>query len=132
MRTILPVIVVALLAASAAPAQQFRDSGPDKSAKSLPLRPPKATANPCAEYGAGFVRIEGSSTCVKIGGSLSVGVGGARRAEQSEGRLQLDILVPVLMSCALLWWVSRGMPWTTRLSVAAVTLVLIFCVLLFE
>jgi hypothetical protein len=55
----------------------------------------------------------------------------ARRAE-SEGRLQLELIVPVLMGCALLWWVSRGMTWTTRLTVAAVTLVLIFCVLLFE
>ncbi|HEV7878575.1 hypothetical protein [Bradyrhizobium sp.] len=46
--------------------------------------------------------------------------------------MQLDIIVPVLMSCALLWWISRGMTWTARLTVAAVTLVLIFCVLLFE
>jgi hypothetical protein len=46
--------------------------------------------------------------------------------------LQLEFIVPVLMSCALLWRVSRGMTWTTRLTVAAVTLVLIFCVLLFE
>jgi hypothetical protein len=46
--------------------------------------------------------------------------------------LQLELIVPVLMSCALLWWVSRGMSWTTRLTVAAVTLVLIFCILLFE
>ena len=46
--------------------------------------------------------------------------------------MQLDIVVPVLMSCALLWWVSRGMTWTTRLTVAAVTLLLIVCVLLFE
>jgi hypothetical protein len=55
----------------------------------------------------------------------------AGRAE-SEGRLQLELIVPVLMSCALLWWVSRGMTWTTRLTVAVVTLVLIFCILLFE
>jgi preprotein translocase subunit SecE len=46
--------------------------------------------------------------------------------------LQLELLVPVLMSCALLWWVSRGMTWTTRLTVAAVTLALIICILLFE
>jgi hypothetical protein len=46
--------------------------------------------------------------------------------------LQLDIIVPVVMSCALLWWVSRGMTWSTRLVVAAVTLMLIFCILLFE
>ena len=36
------------------------------------------------------------------------------------------------MSCALLWWVSRGMTWTTRLVVAVVTLMLIICILLFE
>lgn len=78
MRPILPVIVLALLAASAAPAQQFRDGKLDKPVKSPPLRPAKTAANPCAEYGAGFVRIEGSSTCIKIGGSLSVGVGGSR------------------------------------------------------
>jgi hypothetical protein len=46
--------------------------------------------------------------------------------------LQLDIIVPVFMSCALLWWVSRGMSWTTRLVVAVVTLVLIFCIVFFE
>jgi hypothetical protein len=78
MRTIVSVIVLALLSASAASAQQFRDDKPGKPAKSLPLRPAKAAANPCAEYGAGFVRIEGSSTCVKIGGSFGVGVGGSR------------------------------------------------------
>jgi hypothetical protein len=77
MRTIVSVIVLAVLSVSAASAQQSRDSKP---AKSLPLRPAKAAANPCAEYGPGFVRIEGSSTCMKIGGSLGVGVGvGASR-----------------------------------------------------
>jgi hypothetical protein len=40
--------------------------------------------------------------------------------------LQLDIIVPVVMSCALLWWVSRGMSWTTRLVVTAITLVSVF------
>ncbi|HXO68855.1 MAG TPA: hypothetical protein VN838_07825 [Bradyrhizobium sp.] len=77
MRPIFPVIVLVLLWASAAPAQQFRDDRPGKPAKTLPVRPAKA-ANPCAEYGAGFVRIEGSSSCVKIGGSLSVGAGVSR------------------------------------------------------
>jgi hypothetical protein len=46
--------------------------------------------------------------------------------------LQLDIIVPVVMSCALLWWVSRGMNWTTRLVVAVITLVVIICIVLFE
>jgi hypothetical protein len=46
--------------------------------------------------------------------------------------LRLDIIVPVVMSCALLWWIGRRMSWTTRLVVAVVTLILIFCILLFE
>jgi Porin subfamily len=29
--------------------------------------------NPCAEYGAGFVKLEGSDTCMKIGGYVSSG-----------------------------------------------------------
>jgi len=46
--------------------------------------------------------------------------------------LPLDIIVPIVMSCALLWWVSRGMSWTTRLVVTIVTLGAIICILLFE
>jgi hypothetical protein len=46
--------------------------------------------------------------------------------------VQLDILMPALMCCALLWWISRGMTWTARLMVTAVTLLLIACVLWFE
>jgi hypothetical protein len=78
MRNTFLVIVLALSWASSAWAQQSDDRKPAKPAVTLPLRPAKAAANPCAEYGAGFVRIEGSSTCVKIGGSLSVGAGGSR------------------------------------------------------
>jgi hypothetical protein len=80
MRTIVSVILLAVLSASAAPAQQFREGKPAKPAKALPLHPAKAAANACAEYGAGFTRIEGSSTCIKIGGSIGVGAGvGASR-----------------------------------------------------
>ncbi len=32
----------------------------------------------CAAYGAGFVRVDGTQTCVKIGGAVSIGVGGSR------------------------------------------------------
>lgn len=48
------------------------------------------------------------------------------------GPVQLDIIVPVMMSCALLWWVSRGMSWTACLAVTALTLAVIICVVLFE
>lgn len=43
-----------------------------------PVRPrpaAKADRNPCAQFGAGFVRAAGSDTCVKVGGGISVGVG---------------------------------------------------------
>jgi hypothetical protein len=43
-----------------------------------------------------------------------------------------DIVIPVLMGCALLWWIGRGMGWTTRLVVAALTLLLIVGILLLE
>jgi hypothetical protein len=46
--------------------------------------------------------------------------------------LRLDIIAPVLLYCALLWWVGRGLSWTARLATAAVTLLLIICVLLVE
>ena len=46
--------------------------------------------------------------------------------------MPLDIIVPVLMSCMLLWWIGRGMRWTTLLAVAAVTLILVFCIVYFE
>ena len=46
--------------------------------------------------------------------------------------MQLHIIVPVIMSCAMLWWVSRRMSWTTRLVVTVITLVVIICVLWFE
>ena len=35
-------------------------------------------AKPCAEYGEGFRRIEGSSTCVKIGGYVRFQTGRTR------------------------------------------------------
>lgn len=46
--------------------------------------------------------------------------------------MRLDIIVPVIMGCAMLWWVSRGMSWTRVLAVTVVTLVLIVIIVLFE
>ncbi len=46
--------------------------------------------------------------------------------------MSAEIVVPVLMSCALLWWIGRGMQWMTQLVVAAGTLGLILIVLLVE
>lgn len=43
-----------------------------------------------------------------------------------------EIIVPLLMGCALLWWIGRGMGWTTRLTVVVVTLAVIAAILLVE
>jgi hypothetical protein len=44
----------------------------------------------------------------------------------------LDLVVPVVMYCAMLWWIGRRFNWTQRLVVTVVTLTLILVVLLFE
>jgi hypothetical protein len=46
--------------------------------------------------------------------------------------LQLDTIVPVVVSCAVLWWIGRRMNGTTRLVVAAITLVVILGIVLLE
>lgn len=54
-----------------------------KSTASKEAQNPKPIAQPravttCAEFGAGFVRMPGSDTCVRVGGSIDVGVGMSR------------------------------------------------------
>jgi len=78
MKQALLIILLAISWGAQAPAQQARPEAPEKPGAPLPLRAPKAAANPCAEYGPGFARIEGSATCIKIGGSFAVGVGTSR------------------------------------------------------
>ncbi|MPZ56197.1 MAG: hypothetical protein GEU91_06770 [Rhizobiales bacterium] len=71
MKNILLAVIVAVLPTWVAAAEQ---SGQQPRRPSATLRPIKS--NPCAIYGAGFVKVEGSSTCIKIGGSVTVEVGG--------------------------------------------------------
>jgi len=80
MRNILLAIVAAvLLPASIALAEQSSHRKPDKPAGSGRLLPLKGAAagNSCAAYGPGFAKVDGTETCVKIGGAVSVGVGGS-------------------------------------------------------
>jgi porin-like protein len=71
------VIVAVVLPASAALAEQPRIPRSDKAASTGKVMPLKGarSANSCAEYGAGFVKIEGTNTCMKIGGVISIGAG---------------------------------------------------------
>ena len=76
MRTILVIVPAALMLASQAAAQQSPQLkfDPPANSRTLPVKPPKAD-NSCAAYGAGFVKLTNTNTCVKIGGSISVGAG---------------------------------------------------------
>jgi hypothetical protein len=77
MRKSLLVMMAVVLPSVTAVAEQPRPPKPDKAAtpgKLLPLKRSNS-ANACAEYGAGFVKIEGTNTCIKIGGAVSVGAG---------------------------------------------------------
>ena len=68
-------MIALALPSVAAAAEQLRLQKTDKVTASDKLLPPKRSSHACAEYGAGFVRIEGTSTCMKIGGAVSVGAG---------------------------------------------------------
>jgi hypothetical protein len=63
-------------AAAQTPARQ--PAGQMPAGKTLPLKG-SAAANSCAAYGPGFVRVEGTGSCVKIGGALDVGVAASSR-----------------------------------------------------
>ena len=71
-----PVILIGLIAI--APAMAETPARPSAawaapSPKVLPLRG-AAGAKACAAYGPGFVQVDGAGTCVKLGGSVDVGV----------------------------------------------------------
>jgi hypothetical protein len=77
--SLLAIVTAALLPASIALAEQPSDRKPDKPTGSGRLLPLKraAAGNSCAAFGPGFVRVDGTETCVKIGGAVSIGVGGS-------------------------------------------------------
>lgn len=62
------ILLIALLPVAAMAAEQ-----PKK--KAVPV-----TANPCAQYGTGWVQVQGTTTCVKVGGSLQIETGTSGRA----------------------------------------------------
>lgn len=79
MRNILLVFLMTALSVSIAaadplaPRKPARTETPDK-----PLLTKRNDASACAAYGPNFVKVNGSDTCVKVGGDMSVGVSGGR------------------------------------------------------
>ena len=78
MRAFSIAMLAAVLSGSTALADPSNSSKWDYAAPADKLPPVKsAGSNPCAAYGPGFVKVDGTSTCVQVGGSISVGVSGA-------------------------------------------------------
>ncbi|WGS17496.1 MULTISPECIES: hypothetical protein [unclassified Bradyrhizobium] len=70
-------VIIAVLLPAAALAQQSNGrklQTPPDAWKTLPSKS-TTRSNPCASFGPGFVKVEGSDTCVKLGGGISVGGG---------------------------------------------------------
>jgi hypothetical protein len=72
MKTLFLASIVSLLSTAAVAVEQQK---PKKPESSNTLRP---KGNPCAQYGPGFVQVMGSTTCVKVGGSVTIESGGRR------------------------------------------------------
>jgi uncharacterized protein YdeI (BOF family) len=67
MKAIVVALIFALLPAWAAAKEQPKLK-----------KPAQTKQKPCSEYGPGFVQVQGTTTCVKVGGSVEAG-GGYRR-----------------------------------------------------
>ena len=78
MRTFVLAMLVAVLSGSAVLAASASRPRLDYATPPDRLPPAKhAAGNPCAAYGPGFVKVEGTDTCVKVGGYFRVDVGSA-------------------------------------------------------
>jgi hypothetical protein len=75
MRSVFVFILAALptLALAGQAGRPKVDKTPD-SGKQLPLKR-AAGSSPCAAFGPGFTKIEGSDTCMRIGGAVGIGAG---------------------------------------------------------
>ena len=66
------ILIAALLPSLAMAAEQQKNEQQKKKASPL-------IANPCAQYGEGFVQLKGTNTCVKVDGSVRIDMGGRVR-----------------------------------------------------
>ena len=79
MQKLVSVVVATLLSVAPVAAKTLRLPNAAKSESSVKTLPLKgaASANSCAAYGAGFVKVDGTGTCVHVGGSIRVEAGAA-------------------------------------------------------
>jgi hypothetical protein len=70
---VMRIVVVGLLIA-VMPLQTVAAAAAKKpAATKRSMTPPRP--DPCVQYGTGFVQVEGTSTCIRIGGSIGTGGG---------------------------------------------------------
>ncbi len=83
------LLAVALLSVMLAPAASAQQPDPKVSRQRQKAVTSQTTTKPltvtrtrqpvaCSEFGAGFVRMPGSDSCVRIGGAIDIGAGGSR------------------------------------------------------
>ncbi|MBN9147637.1 MULTISPECIES: hypothetical protein [unclassified Nitrobacter] len=74
LRGMLVVLSVAGVPAWAQTRGSHNSGGDAKTGQVVGKQAP-STRKSCPEYGPGFVRVEGSSTCVQIGGAIGIDAG---------------------------------------------------------
>lgn len=119
LRTALALLLTGL--ATAASAQSIGEPLPRKSApyeaSAKPAAKPGSTARPCPEYGAGFIRVEGSAFCVRAGGAVRAEFGKSSRngyGSRADGMVYLEsrgqtALGPVRSVVSVRGHVNRGL-----------------------
>ena len=75
MRNILCMVFIAILPVSSALAETKSTPKPPKHPTEYLPRKVAHAGNSCAAYGPGFVKIEGTETCMKVGGAIGIGAG---------------------------------------------------------
>lgn len=119
LRTALALLLTGLT--TAASAQSIGEPLPRKTApyeaSAKPAAKPGAAARPCPEYGAGFIRVEGSAFCVRAGGAVRAEFGRSSRSgygSRADGVVYLEsrgqtALGPVRTVVGVRGQVNRGL-----------------------
>lgn len=120
LRTAALALLLTGLAASVS-AQSIGEPLPRKSApyeaSAKPAAKPGTAARPCPEYGAGFIRVEGSAFCVRAGGAVRAEFGKSSRngyGSRADGMVYLEsrgqtALGPVRSVVSARGQVNRGL-----------------------
>lgn len=119
LRTTLALLLTGL--ATMASAQSIGEALPRKTAPhesyAKPAPKPGTAARPCPEYGAGFVRVEGSAFCIRAGGAVRAEFGKSSRngyGSRADGLVYLEsrgqtALGPVRSVIGVRGQVNRGL-----------------------